>query len=315
MKIREYFTIYFTYFKGCIGDSMAALGFLEGVGLLGGANRENAGKGNNSNTICFFGHSLGALIAFETTRYLKTRYALDVPYLYISCLPEPFTICDANRDHFVTKRSELNDDLLLKKMKEMGDSVLDELCVSEDIRNGNEGSDNLKNLLEMFIPLLRADFALLENYVIDTYQQKDDSSTAVGSRSGLRQCHLTTLACEGDSVVIGDEYRGDNTNERKMMAKGIQSKFKADDKGKKINEPKKISRDYIDTIEEWSQQLAGGLRGAPYSEGCESFHINLPSGSHHNCLLHPENIMILVSDVVQKMKYNQTRREISEKVL
>jgi hypothetical protein len=286
---------------------MAALGFLEGVGLSSGtnANGESATLGSNSNgnTLCLFGHSLGGLIAFETARYLKSRYVVDVPYLYISCLPEPVTICDANSDYLVTKRGDLSDALLLKKMKEMGDLVLNKFCTSDDADYGNESDDDLNKLLQMFIPLLRADFALLETYVMDTYLQKDDSSTIASDRNGLRCCHLTTLVCDEDSVVIGDDYKGD-TGHKQIVGKGIQSKDKSNNEGKKVIEFKKISKEYNDTIEEWSQQLAGGTRGANYREGCSHSHLSFPKGGHHGYLLRPENQMLIISDIVQKMNGN-----------
>jgi surfactin synthase thioesterase subunit len=286
---------------------MAALGFLKGVGLLSGAHRENAaiGSNSNSNTICLFGHSLGALVAFETARYLKSRFAVEIPYLYLSCLPEPTTICDANRDYLVTKRGELSNDMLLKKMKEMGDSVLNRFCTSDNADNGNESDNNMNKLLQMFIPLLRADFVLLESYVMDSYLQKDDSSTLASGRNGLRQCHLTTLVCEEDSVVIGDDYKGD-TAQKKVIGRGIQPKHKSDDEGMQIIEPKKISQEYNDTIEEWSQQLAGGTRGANYRDGCSHSHMSFPKGGHHGYLLRLENQMLLISDVVQKMNSNSS---------
>lgn len=92
----------------------------------------------------FFGHSLGALIAFELTRYCKYRH-----------LPEPKRIfmsgCDAPQHKGVSKNlHSLPDDGLIEALEAYNGTP------SEILAN--------RELLELVLPTIRADFALAANY-------------------------------------------------------------------------------------------------------------------------------------------------------
>ena len=297
---------------GCVGDAMASLGLLSATGLLGAAD-----EGDGS-SICLFGHSLGGLIAFETARSLKARYDFDISFLYISCIPAPFAVCDANRDTYVARRSELSEQLLLKKMSDLGDPVFNDLYSSRAVVENdvvrveeplNSGVRSRKyDLLQMFLPLLRADFRLLESYVMDLYLEKiargmegtAGSEQDGRSGAGLKYCHLTSVVTEDDSVIVGDDYKGKNNSKiTKIVKKGTTPADTAQSPvGPKGTAREKIGQDYIDSIADWGQQLSGG---AVFRDGCEYFHIQFEEGGHHHCLLHEDNMNVLLADIIHKM--------------
>lgn len=91
-----------------------------------------------------FGHSLGALVGFEFINAIKMRYSMSPSYLIVSAARAP---------HLTDKRaplSQLNDHLLLEKLKEYNG-------LNQDILFNTD-------LLSLFLPIIKSDFQLLENY-------------------------------------------------------------------------------------------------------------------------------------------------------
>ncbi|MBE9572640.1 MAG: thioesterase [Proteobacteria bacterium] len=91
----------------------------------------------------FFGHSMGAKIAFELSRKLSQKKGIEPSYLFISgCLvphiPEPNPICRLPKDAFIHE---------LYRYSGTPEAVL---------MNAE--------LMDFFMPLLRADFTLVETY-------------------------------------------------------------------------------------------------------------------------------------------------------
>lgn len=209
---------------GCIGDSIQALGLLSDIYTsTHTATRTNAGMstrvGDTHNSIYLFGHSLGGLVAFETARYLYHQFSVQVPFLYISCIPSPNTVSDANKDIYISKRRELGDTLLLQKMSKMGDSLFNDMYYL-NLKNENESiegqeskqargrleltntaeSDQLDGFLHQFIPLLRHDLSLLESYITAPPEECD-------IQPGMHNCHMTTITVEDDTVIVGNEMK------------------------------------------------------------------------------------------------------------
>lgn len=91
----------------------------------------------------FFGHSVGALIAFETTRLLRRRGQPQPACLGLSAFPAPSTLVPQSLH-------ELPDDVILKFLRDL--SYFPERLASQ------------KGYVEMFLPALKADFALASNY-------------------------------------------------------------------------------------------------------------------------------------------------------
>src|SRR5439155_19515368 len=89
--------------------------------------------------LALFGHSLGALIAFETSKALGGR----VRRLFVSGSSAP-------RFRVKKRRSELTDEDLRRELSELGGTPTEVLDNDE--------------LMQLLLPMLRADFALVDGY-------------------------------------------------------------------------------------------------------------------------------------------------------
>ena len=171
--------------------------------------------------VALFGHSVGGVVAFETARYLRRTFGLDVPHLYVSCLPNPDWITGANREKYGTKRHLLPDDALLEKMADFGEPLFTQLLAArrrllrlprgDDVEwdsdlDSSDDEDEFGrvkargapfDLLALALPLARADFRLLETYA---YEHSDD---AAARRSGVYDKE--------------DEYKRDRRRERERL--------------------------------------------------------------------------------------------------
>jgi len=91
-----------------------------------------------------FGHSLGALVGFEFVNAIRQHYSIIPRYLVVSAARAP---------HLIYKRpslSQLDDESLTKKLKEY--NGIDQNIINND------------DLLSLFLPIIRNDFQLLEDY-------------------------------------------------------------------------------------------------------------------------------------------------------
>lgn len=99
--------------------------------------------------LILFGHSMGATVAYELALRLHS----------IGCVLPIHILCSASKAPHVKKNqikySSLDDDAFLDKVISMGG-------LSEEILNN-------KGLLDLIIPILKADFNLIENYTRDYY--------------------------------------------------------------------------------------------------------------------------------------------------
>lgn len=128
----------------------------------------------------FFGHSLGALIAFELARSLQNHYNL---------LPDLFWVSAARAPHLPASNPPLH---LLPKADFM----------AELRRYSGTPEAVLANaeLMALLLPMLRADFRLLETY---RYQEQ-----------GPLSCPITACWGESDTIVSPEEVKawGIHTN-------------------------------------------------------------------------------------------------------
>jgi medium-chain acyl-[acyl-carrier-protein] hydrolase len=92
----------------------------------------------------FFGHSMGALISFELTRFLRRQHGLNPVHLFVSGRGGPQFSGNHAQLHQLSD-SELREEL--RRLKGTPREVID-----------NE------ELMRMFLPGLRADFTLVETY-------------------------------------------------------------------------------------------------------------------------------------------------------
>lgn len=91
-----------------------------------------------------FGHSLGALIAFETVLRLQQAHETEPVRLFVSAHRAPHLPLSTGRYH------HLPDDPFLERVRELGG-------LSDEIINHPE-------LMPIILPVLRADFTLYETY-------------------------------------------------------------------------------------------------------------------------------------------------------
>ncbi len=96
----------------------------------------------------FFGHSLGALVSFELARQLRRQYTVQPVHLFVSADRAPQI---PNRDPPVHSLPEGEFLVELLRLKGTPREVLEE-----------------KELMQIMLPVLRADFAVYETYVYST---------------------------------------------------------------------------------------------------------------------------------------------------
>jgi medium-chain acyl-[acyl-carrier-protein] hydrolase len=140
----------------------------------------------------FFGHSIGARIAFELTRNLRKQWNLRPQHLIVSGsraphIPEPKPLHHLSDDEFVEE---------LRRFSGTPEEVL---------RN--------RELMEMFIPVLRADFSVDETYLHAQDEPLDCPITAFGgtkdreaNRQELEAWAIHTRAGFGFEMIEGDHF-------------------------------------------------------------------------------------------------------------
>ncbi|WP_428242427.1 thioesterase II family protein [Gynuella sp.] len=96
----------------------------------------------DSTPYAFFGHSLGARIAYQLTRELKLRRKKMPEHLFVSAVRSPNL--PRNRDNL----HQLPDAEFLEKMAELGGT--------------DEAALHNKELMELLLPALKADFKMIE---------------------------------------------------------------------------------------------------------------------------------------------------------
>ncbi len=121
-----------------------------------------------------FGHSTGALIAFELARWLRKHSAREPVHLFSSGCEAPHLVRRSQLFH------ALADEEFLQEVRRFQG-------ISEDVLAEPE-------LLELILPILRADFQLTSTYVY-----KDDRPLT---------CPVTAFAGADDQVVTRAEVEG-----------------------------------------------------------------------------------------------------------
>ena len=141
----------------------------------------------------FFGHSLGALLSFEFARQIRREYGLQPAQLFVSAYPAP-------QQHRI--RSSIH--------------TLPEPAFLEEVRRLNGTPREVLDspeLLELIIPILRADFALSERYLFVPEPPLDCPITAFGGlqddltpRDGLEAWREQTNALCVVRMLPGDHF-------------------------------------------------------------------------------------------------------------
>lgn len=113
----------------------------------------------------FFGHSMGGLIAFELARKLRTQHLQTPSQLFISACDAPH-LPDANQ-----KIHQLPDDEFLHELDQL---------------NGIPGELKNPEVMSLLLPIVRADFQLVENYEYQPEEPFDFPISAFGALNDPR---------------------------------------------------------------------------------------------------------------------------------
>lgn len=121
-----------------------------------------------------FGHSGGALIAFELARELRARLASPPHHLFVSALAPPETVRSAAPIHS-GPTPEFKEGL--RRLEGTGPEIL-------------ENDD----MMELLLPALRADFQLAETYV---YREAEPLACSITALGGAADARVTAADLDG----------------------------------------------------------------------------------------------------------------------
>lgn len=118
---------------------------------------------------CIFGHSMGALIAFELARELRRRDLAEPAQLFVSGATAPHVPRDEPPLHL------LPDDEFVRRLTERYQGIPKEVLEHRE-------------LLDLVLPTLRADLAAIETYA---YREEPRLRCGVSAFAGDRDRHVT----------------------------------------------------------------------------------------------------------------------------
>lgn len=164
----------------------------------------------------FFGHSMGALIAFEMTQALRKNLLPEPEHIFVSAHPAP------NMHKSEPLMHKLPEDEFIKKLKEMNGMPDEVLCNRE--------------LMELMMPILRADFTLCETYKYKPGLKADCPITAFGGLAddGIRLDELEAWAEMTNSSFELNLLPGDHfyiTKSEPMLLKVLSEKLTYNSEG------------------------------------------------------------------------------------
>lgn len=141
----------------------------------------------------FFGHSMGALVSFELIRQLRREYGLSPAYLFVSACRAP-QLSDPN-----VPIHTLTDAEFLQRLRLLNGTPRHVLEYGE--------------LMQLLLPILRADFALCETYVYSPEPPLDCPMFAFGGlqdalvpENQLECWHDQTSAFFSLRMLPGDHF-------------------------------------------------------------------------------------------------------------
>jgi medium-chain acyl-[acyl-carrier-protein] hydrolase len=141
----------------------------------------------------FFGHSLGALVSFELARRIRRQYGVHPARMFVSAARAPQLPHRGASIHNLPEREFIAE---LRRLNGTPGAVLDH-----------------KELMEIMLPLLRADFALYENYQYSLEPPLNCPISAFGgmqdrrvSESDLEAWRAQTSSCFSLQMFAGDHF-------------------------------------------------------------------------------------------------------------
>jgi medium-chain acyl-[acyl-carrier-protein] hydrolase len=143
-------------------------------------------------SFAFFGHSMGALISFELVRALRRRYGITPLHLFVSAQPAP------QLPNPEPALCHLSDAEFLKELQKLNGTP------SEVLTN--------KELMQLVLPTLRADFALTETYQYLSDPPFDCPISVFGGEDDLniRTEHLDAWRHQTMSAFQLEIFKGDH---------------------------------------------------------------------------------------------------------
>lgn len=114
----------------------------------------------------FFGHSMGAIVSFEVTRLLRKKYRLTPEHLFVSGRNAPQVPIEVKPIHNLSEPEFLEE---LRRLNGTPEEVLENV-----------------ELMQLLMPMLRADFALIENYIYTPELPLNFPITAFGGQQDYK---------------------------------------------------------------------------------------------------------------------------------
>jgi medium-chain acyl-[acyl-carrier-protein] hydrolase len=114
----------------------------------------------------FFGHSMGALVSFEVARLLRREYGIAPVHLFVSGRSAPQLPAKEPPIHALPEPAFIEE---LRRLNGTPEAVLENV-----------------ELMELLLPILRADFAVLETYVYATEPPLQCPITAFGGLQDVK---------------------------------------------------------------------------------------------------------------------------------
>jgi medium-chain acyl-[acyl-carrier-protein] hydrolase len=125
----------------------------------------------------FFGHSMGGLVSFELARFIRREYNLEPVHLLISGRRAPQT------KDLKPPINNLPETDFLQELRQLNGTP-------EEVLNNHE-------LMEILVPILRADFAVLETYI---YSQEAPLNCPISVFGGLQDREISIEKLEAWQV-------------------------------------------------------------------------------------------------------------------
>lgn len=120
--------------------------------------------------VALFGHSLGALVAFELARSMRDRSGREALHLFVSGHNAPQAPREGDTD--LDDSIELDDETIVEKLRRLG-------CTPEAVLQNRE-------MRQLMLPILRADFALYRSYA---YRESEPLCCPITVFGGLQDPH------------------------------------------------------------------------------------------------------------------------------
>jgi surfactin synthase thioesterase subunit len=144
---------------------------------------------SKSPPISFFGHCLGAIVAFEVAKHYTELFDEAKPlenvvihHLVVSSCKGPTALDEYNKDRYSKKWWMQSDADLMDRAAMLGG-------VPVILRDKNR-----RDLLRSFVPCIRADYKALEKYAYEPMERK-----SVEDRGSV-DCPVTSICCKDDKA-------------------------------------------------------------------------------------------------------------------